>query len=118
MCSHHDKFYGNLEVREKIEIVEKTYFAPTPSVGNNFGSQADITYLSCDLNRNKQHLKSFKGFRIIFNLQLGCLKTELIGPHKENPRRKTRENNWKHLGDIFSGHDPPLTESIHQILPS
>ena len=52
MCSHHDKFYGNLEVREKIEIVEKTYFAPTPSVGNNFGSQADITYLLCDLNRN------------------------------------------------------------------
>ena len=44
-----EEVYGNLEVREENEILEKkTYFAPTPSVGNNLGSQADIIYLICD----------------------------------------------------------------------
>ena len=42
------EFYGNLEVREENEILEETYFAPTPSVGNNLGSQADIIYLLRD----------------------------------------------------------------------
>ena len=43
-----EEFYGNLEVREENEILENTYFAPTLSVGNNLGSQADIIYLLFD----------------------------------------------------------------------